>query len=454
MALSQVIAKSEGRFSKRLYLHAITQLLAGLHYFHELRDYDRKTPLNAIHRDVSPQNVILLYEGAVKVLDFGIAKIATEGDATRTGIVKGKLHYMPAEQLLSDQGIDRRADLFSAGIMLWEALAGRRMWLGHTEQTVMRSLLTGTLPNLRDVASAYPDHFYDIAARAIAFDPANRYSTSLEMQIDVERILGDLGGLVQPRELSEFMRVEFGEYRQKREAAIEAAVKQSLPPTSVSSNSSVGATTSVERPLPDVSRSSVTAAPSRSNRRNQILLAILLLAVVQLGVLAVGRLRSPIPGAGSATPKAPATAVSVIHVEISSNPPNATVWLDGKALGNTPFKGELPWSQGKGILELKADNYQSVTRTISLGEDSDIEIQLQPSALVVTPAQLPVKNLDQRKSTGHSRTAVSATGMASASPKVQSTTPATGTPNCKPPYTLSSDGIRTYKVECFGKGTR
>ena len=112
VALSQTISRSEGRFDKRLYLHAITQLLAGLHYFHELRDYDRTTALNAIHRDVSPQNVILLYEGAVKVLDFGIAKLATEDQSTRTGIVKGKLHYMPAEQLLSDGAIDRRADIF------------------------------------------------------------------------------------------------------------------------------------------------------------------------------------------------------------------------------------------------------------------------------------------------------------------------------------------------------
>jgi eukaryotic-like serine/threonine-protein kinase len=215
VALSQVVARSECRFDKRIYLHAVTQLLSGLHYFHELRDYDRTTALNAIHRDVSPQNVILLYEGAVKVLDFGIAKLSTETQTTRTGIVKGKLHYMPAEQLLSDVAIDRRADIFSAGVMLWEALAGRRMWHGHTENTVMRSLITGKLPHLREVAPHYPDYFYEIVVRATALNPEERHSTALELQLEVEHILDDLGGPVHPRELSEFMREEFGEYRRQ-----------------------------------------------------------------------------------------------------------------------------------------------------------------------------------------------------------------------------------------------
>ena len=103
--------------------------------------------------------MILLYEGAVKVLDFGIAKLATENQATRTGIVKGKLHYMPTEQLMSDGKLDRRADIFATGVMLWEALAERRMWQGHSENTVVRALVTGQLPKLQDVASGYPEFF-------------------------------------------------------------------------------------------------------------------------------------------------------------------------------------------------------------------------------------------------------------------------------------------------------
>ena len=441
IALSQAIMRSEGRFSKRLYLHAITQLLAGLQYFHELRDYDRITPLNAVHRDVSPQNVILLYEGAVKVLDFGIAKIATETQSTQTGVVKGKLHYMPAEQLLSDGAIDRRADLFSAGVMLWEALAGRRMWLGHSENTVMRSLVSGKLPTLKEVAPGYPDYFYEVVARATSFDPGKRFQTALAMQLDVERILGDLGGPVQPRELSEFMRAEFGEYRQQREAEIESAAKQSLPPLSMLSSPETIQMRQISL-LPETS-GSITKR-GRPKRTNIILIAVLVLAAVGLSLSAFARWHSHSPVQSAQSVGRPAPILSVIHLEITSNPSVAAVWLDGKLLGNTPWTGELPSSKEKATLELKAEKYEPVTRMISLGEDLAMEIQLQPSP---GPQSAPAESSAQKKPSKRSK-------AASAITKTTSPPPTTNLPNCSPPYSLSPDGIRTYKAECFSDGAQ
>ena len=100
ITLSQILSRVDGRLPFRLHVHIIIQALAGLHYFHELRD-ENGHPEEPVHRDVSPQNVIVMHEGAVKVLDFGIAKqqgVAAE-DATKVGVIKGKLSYMPAEQL-------------------------------------------------------------------------------------------------------------------------------------------------------------------------------------------------------------------------------------------------------------------------------------------------------------------------------------------------------------------
>ena len=442
VALSQVILRSEGRFTKRLYLHAITQLLAGLHYFHELRDYDRTTALNAIHRDVSPQNVILLYEGAVKVLDFGIAKLSTESQTTRTGIVKGKLHYMPAEQLLSDGAIDRRADIFSAGVMLWEALAEHRMWLGHTENTVMRSLITGKLPHLQEAAPGYPSYFYEIVARATALDPDDRYPTALEMQLDVERMLDDLGGPVHPRELSDFMREEFGEYRQQREAAIEAALRQSIPPLSVINAPEENPTRNARPLLGEPSQSDVITSRGRSRLGKTTLIATLVLVLAGLGIGALARKHSQASAQPAQSASARAPAQSVVHFAITSNPTGASVQLDGNLLGNTPLTATLPLRKQTATLELRVENYEPATRTISLDADFAMEIQLKPTA---AGSAAPDENSDRQK---RPKRLVAVVPSAKANPS------ASNAPNCNPPYTLSSDGIRTYKAECFSDATR
>jgi len=444
IALSQAVIKSEGRIDKRLYLHAITQLLAGLHYFHELRDYDRISPLNAIHRDVSPQNVILLYEGAVKVLDFGIAKLSTGAQETRTGVVKGKLHYMPAEQLMSDGAIDRRADLYAAGVMLWEALAGRRMWHGQSENTVMRALIAGKVPLLQEIAPDYPKYFYEIVSRATAFEPGSRYPTALEMQLDVEQLLVDLGGPVHARELSEFMRVEFGEHRHEREAAIEAAVKQSLAPVAMVSSSETLSLRHRAPPKPSLSHSDVITASALPKRRRRLLLIAGLVSalggLVVAGVWAKTRTRTPF--AVAVTPR-PVAAAPVIRLNVSSNPTHAFIALNGKTLGTTPWSGEFPSNAANATLELKADGYEPAIRTVSLAEDLSVEIQLQP---VHSVDSSPSESSGPKKTLKRSKTLSVATK--SSAPANSPSAP--NAPNCTPPYTLGADGIRTYKAECFG----
>jgi serine/threonine-protein kinase len=102
------------------HLAILQKALAGLHYAHELRDFDG-SPMNVVHRDVSPQNVFVCYDGQVKLLDFGIAKASGSVARTETGVFKGKLGYIAPEQITSPT-VDRRADVFSVGVMLWEAL--------------------------------------------------------------------------------------------------------------------------------------------------------------------------------------------------------------------------------------------------------------------------------------------------------------------------------------------
>src|SRR5262249_58954072 len=117
-----------------LHLRAIACALEGLHHAHELKDFDG-APLHLVHRDVSPHNVFITYDGLVKVLDFGIAKAVGRSAETRPGVLKGKVAYMSPEQMAGEK-VDRRSDIFSVGVMLWEAAAGRYFWKGENDSAV------------------------------------------------------------------------------------------------------------------------------------------------------------------------------------------------------------------------------------------------------------------------------------------------------------------------------
>src|SRR4051812_11666369 len=223
--LSTIVKRAGQQLSLALHLQILCQVLRGLHHFHELRALDG-TPLNGVHRDVSPQNIMVLHDGPVKVLDFGIAKIsATDVQATRSGIIKGRIQYMPPEQILGAASIDRRADLFALGVMLWEAVARRRMWEGKSEVELFRALATGVLPNLREFAPGTPESILRLVQRATDVDPDKRFASALEMRAAIEEASAKEGLLTRPHELALFMASHFGETRQEEQSQIKAALR-------------------------------------------------------------------------------------------------------------------------------------------------------------------------------------------------------------------------------------
>ena len=128
--------QAAGKMSLALNLQVVHDVLAGLDYAHELTEFNG-THLKIVHRDISPHNVFVTYTGDVKVVDFGIAKAADSSTQTRVGTLKGKLTYMPPEQAMGEP-VDRRADLFAVGVLLWESAAGRRLWQGMNDGAIMR----------------------------------------------------------------------------------------------------------------------------------------------------------------------------------------------------------------------------------------------------------------------------------------------------------------------------
>jgi serine/threonine-protein kinase len=165
----------------------VTKLLAALDYAHELKDYDG-TPLSVVHRDVSPSNVFITYDGNVKLVDFGIAKSVAGDHQTWPGTVKGKLSYMAPEQFLG-QVADRRSDVFAVGVILWEMLAGRRFWSGIADHAIAAQMHSDrSLPAL-PAELGLPVEFEVICARALSRDRNERYATAAQMELDLEQVL-------------------------------------------------------------------------------------------------------------------------------------------------------------------------------------------------------------------------------------------------------------------------
>jgi eukaryotic-like serine/threonine-protein kinase len=202
--------------ARALYARAILDVLVALEYAHTLKDFDGK-PLNLVHRDVNPSNVVVTHGGQVKLLDFGIAKAADSAQETRAGVLKGKLHYMPPEQMAGDR-IDCRADLFAVGAMLWDALTGRKLWEGEKGLDVITSLVHGSIASPRSVHPEISEDLDRICMRALSFKPDDRYPDAGSFRADLESALGS--PVMSSSELAAAMATEFLEEQERMRSLI------------------------------------------------------------------------------------------------------------------------------------------------------------------------------------------------------------------------------------------
>lgn len=195
-SLSTIARELRGRGARldpAVAVHVVAELCAGLHAAHELRDA-RGEPLGVVHRDVSPHNVMLTVDGEVKLLDFGIAYCARgRAQRTQSGVAKGKFGYMAPEQL-SGAALDRRADVFAAGVVLHELLTGRRLFARDTDAQTIAALLSERIPRPRDVVPGIgvPSGLEDACTRALARDPERRFASADAMRQALRRHLRTL----------------------------------------------------------------------------------------------------------------------------------------------------------------------------------------------------------------------------------------------------------------------
>ena len=182
-------SRTKGKpMSVDLAVLVISKIASALDYAHRKRGSNGQ-PLNLVHRDVSPQNILISYEGEVKLVDFGIAKAATKAHVTQHGALKGKLLYMSPEQAWG-KAVDKRSDIFSLGVVLYELLTGRPLFFGEndTEVTILEKVREARITPTREFNSRVPAELEKIVTRALKKTADDRYQSAYEMQKDLDNL--------------------------------------------------------------------------------------------------------------------------------------------------------------------------------------------------------------------------------------------------------------------------
>jgi len=209
--LVRTIRRRGERVQPLIGVGIVSGALQGLHAAHEARN-DRGERLDLVHRDVSPQNVLVGADGIARILDFGVAKASGRLQTTRDGQLKGKLAYMAPEQVRGDP-LTRRTDIYAASVVLWEVLTGKRLFYAENEASVLARVLSSDVPPPSSIVSDLPRTFDRVVLRGLQRDPERRYATAREMAADLDACIG----VASPTEIGEW--VEFTAADELRERA-------------------------------------------------------------------------------------------------------------------------------------------------------------------------------------------------------------------------------------------
>ena len=207
--LRKELAAADRALATKVAVRVVLDALAGLHAAHELRDKETGKPLGIIHRDISPHNVLVGVDGRARLTDFGIAKAEDRLQVTRTHEVKGKLAYLAPERVDKRRTCTRQSDVFSMGVVLWECLAGRRLFRAEDAVDTLEEVMHAPIPRLRQLGAHVPPALDDALARALSRDLAIRYKTAEEFAIAIDRGAGR-ANIGTARDVAEVVEVVFG----------------------------------------------------------------------------------------------------------------------------------------------------------------------------------------------------------------------------------------------------
>ena len=416
-------AKRGSQVPFSIHLCVLAEALAGLHYVHELTD-ERGAPLGIVHRDVTPSNIFVTYDGRVKVVDFGIAKATIRHAETRMGVLKGKLAYMTPEAVRGEP-VDRRSDIFSVGVILWEAATGRRLWHEHDEVSVYRKLAMGELPIQAPGAQGTSADMLRIAERALAVDPSQRYATAEEMRLEIEDLLARLGKTTHAPALAGYMEAFFSVEREKFQAIVDEALAR-FPPQPVAQGRLLRNDVSASYPGVDPSAPppTITLPPTSGgtfrtanisydvaddemetpNFRPRVhpgfgVAFVAVAAAIGVAYAAHAPIAAPASPARAAaiaaapapaSPRAPPMSIETtsalpppvrgtISAVFLARPAHARFFLDGVPLDGNPAGIRRPPDDKPHLLRIEAPGYPTLVRAVDLDRDVAKEFELAPS---------------------------------------------------------------------------
>ena len=243
--------KTLKRLSIEHACYITSALLGGLSYAH--RKKDRGQDLKIVHRDVSPQNVLISYEGEVKIVDFGIAKAATQSRETKVGLLKGKISYMSPEQARG-KPLDMRSDIFSSGIVLYEMLTGKKLFQGDTDLNSLEKVREAKVEPLpTELNKSVPKELEAILLKSLALEPTDRYQTASEMDEALQsfmRMSGYSGGNYLSQYMSELFRDDIEEELREEEAWDHTLVSSILEQDTIASSTLAVHAKPAHKPVP------------------------------------------------------------------------------------------------------------------------------------------------------------------------------------------------------------
>lgn len=195
------LAEAKQMFPIDVSCHIVSQVCQALSYAHNFKDRFTGNSLQIVHRDISPQNIMISYEGAVKLFDFGIAKAKSAGESTRAGVIKGKPSYLSPEQI-SGEELDGRSDIFALGIVLWELLTAKRLFVAENDMAILRKIQSEKIEPPSSFNQAVPQGLDAIVLKSLVRDRDKRYANADEFQRDLHRFLYSYNPAFNPSDLA------------------------------------------------------------------------------------------------------------------------------------------------------------------------------------------------------------------------------------------------------------
>jgi serine/threonine-protein kinase len=396
-----------------IHVRILADVLYGLQYAHELREFEGR-PLEVVHRDVSPQNVMLMFAGGVKVLDFGIAKAALAVEQ-RPDDFKGKLEYMAPEQALLEQ-VDRRADVYAVGIMLWEAIARRRMY--ERGEDKYARLVSGELPDLFQVRPDAPRKLAHICLRALARRREERYASAVDMAHDLEEWLDGTTQHVRARDVGSYVTEKFSSTREKITEAVEAQLKllRSLPdegPESSIPLSRIHVVTE-QPPAPDPTEpclppyippdpptgstvavwsapQATTPPPPQAKKSGLVALAaigaVLFVATLATVVALATKKHTPDQLASAAAGASASGENANVEIEftVKASPPQSKIFVDGQEQQGNPANGKRPRDGAMHVVRVECPGFDPREEQLAFDRSFLVTLELHPATKATPP---------------------------------------------------------------------